>query len=373
MKLKILISSRNNDKIVINGIIGDTLSEIRMYLKEELEVFKFLDRDFFDIRINEDFGANADKDSYNACLKEVRDSDFFVALYNGAAGWAPPGIPFGICHEELAVGMEISRKKTAIIDISNFFKITPADDDERQRNEAFESFIKTQNRFNNPLKLSKANETTDGFKKELLASVKNVIYNHLKERFKLSNIYFGLGGGNKIALDWKKLKYEERGEKIIQLLDKIIQDSGNFNELVWKSFSIPDNMSVEDARSRAGRPFLFDQQFISDPREIGRKRGPLHFIGIYGKATEIQVKNLIGFPDITVIKEDFGFYVWEQNTHVQLVFLTECRTPEAVTGNFILFNNWCQSSGEFESILRRAEARYYILNAMNEAKGIAVT
>jgi hypothetical protein len=370
--MKILISSRNNDRIVINNNTGDTLSEIRLYIKEEIEAFKFLDRDFFDIRINENFGADADLDSYNACLKEVRDSDFFISLYNGAAGWALPGIPIGICHEELSTALEVSRLKTAIIDISKFFKIEPANNEERLRNEEFENFIKAQNRFYNPLKLSKANENSDGFKKELVSLIKNTIYNHLGKRIKFSNTYFKFSEGNKRALDWKKLKYEERDKQITHELNEILQANVSFNEVVWKPFSIPDNMSVEDARFFAVRPFLFDQNFISKPQEKGKKLGPLHFIGVYGKATEIQVKNLIGFPDITVIKEEFGFYVWEQNTHVQLVFLTECKTREAISAKFILFNNWCQSSGEFDSILRRAKARYYILNAMNEAKGIAM-
>lgn len=85
MKLKILISNRTNGKIVINGVPGDTLPEISMYIKEKQEAFKFFDREFFDIRIKEDFGSNAAKDTYNACLKEVRSSDFIIALYNGVA------------------------------------------------------------------------------------------------------------------------------------------------------------------------------------------------------------------------------------------------------------------------------------------------
>jgi hypothetical protein len=33
MELKVFISSRNNDKVEINGIQGDTLTEIRKYLR----------------------------------------------------------------------------------------------------------------------------------------------------------------------------------------------------------------------------------------------------------------------------------------------------------------------------------------------------
>jgi hypothetical protein len=44
--LKIFISSRNNDKIVINGVTGDTQTEIRKQIKKQLEDTKFFDKIF---------------------------------------------------------------------------------------------------------------------------------------------------------------------------------------------------------------------------------------------------------------------------------------------------------------------------------------
>jgi hypothetical protein len=374
MKLKIFLSSRNNDKIVINGVVGDTLTEIRKYIKKELEDTKFFSKDFFDIRINEDFGASTSTDSYNKCLEEVRESDFLIALFSGASGWAPVGIDLGICHAELDAAMNISTRKTAIIDISKYFTIKTSDAMEIKRNTIFSQYLTDQNTFNNPLKLARAKETNDGFKEELLASIKNVIYKHLNDRIELSNIYFNLGGNNKISLNWKKLKYSDRDKNITTLLKDLLLASPDFTPFVCTSFSIPDNMSIEDAKSFTGRPFLKDQDLITIPkkRKPG-KFGPIHFIGVYGNATEIQVKNLIGFPDISAIKDDFGIYVWEQNTHVQLIFLTECRTPESVKSKFLLFNNWCRANGEYTNITKRAEARFHILKSINEAKSIAVT
>lgn len=372
MKLKVFISSRNNDKVEIKGIVGDTLTEIRKQIKKDLEDTKFFEKDFFDIRINEDFGASTSTDSYNKCLEEVRECDFLIALYSGAAGWAPSGIDLGICHSELDTAMNISTRKTAIIDISKYFTIRTTDADEINRNKLFSQYLTDQNTFNNPLKLAKAKETNDGFKEELLAAIKNVIYKHLNDRIELSNIYFNLGGNNKISLNWKKLKYFDRNKNITTLLKELLTLSPDFNAFVCTQFSIPDNMSVGDAKSFAGRPFLKDQELITIPKK-GKtaKFGPIHFIGVYGNATEIQVKGLIGFPDISAIKDDFGIYVWEQNTHVQLVFLTECKTPESVKSKFLLFNNWCRSNGEYNNIIKRAEARHHILKSINEAKTIA--
>ncbi len=372
MKLKIFISSKNYDRVEINGIIGDTLTEIRKHIKKELEETKFFGKDFFDIRINEDFGASTSTDSYNKCLEEVRESDFLIALYSGAAGWAPAGIDLGICQSELDTAMNISTRKTAVIDISKYFRINTTDADEIKRNKLFSQYLTDQNTFNNPLKLAKAKESNDGFKEELLTAIKNVIYKHLNERIELSNIYFNLGGNNKISLNWKKLKYTDRNKNITTLLKDLLSVSPDFKSFVYTSFSIPDNMSVEDAKSFTGRPFLKDQDLITIPKKgKPRKFGPIHFIGVYGNATEIQVKGLIGFPDISAIKDDFGIYVWEQNTHVQLIFLTDCKTPESVKSKFLLFNNWCRSNGEYNNIIKRAEARFHILKSINEAKTIA--
>jgi len=366
MKLKIFISSRNNDTINIDGTIGESLTDIRLWLKNELEIIKIFDKDFLDIRINETFGATTTLGSYNECLDEVRKSDLIIALYNGVAGWAPTGIELGICHSELSTALDISMRKTAIINIEKYFKIKPTDKAEEKRNENFKKYVEKLNRFTNPLKVT-GKQTNDNFKETLLKSIKTVIYNHLGDRIKISNNYYNLSGNNKTSLDWKKLKYSDRDKLITNKLNFLISNSPNFSKFIAKAFSIPDNMSVEDAKSYTGRPFLKDQELV--PK--GKNSGPIHFIGVYGSATEIQVKNLIGFPDISAIRDDFGLYVWEQNTHVQLVFLVDCKTPEAIESNFLLFNNWCDSTGEFENIKKRAEARSHILKAINEAKNIA--
>ena len=368
MKLKVFLSSRNNDTIKIDGKTGDSLTDIRLWLRDELEKIKMFDKDFLDIRINETFGANTTLDFYNKCLEEVRKSDLIIAFYNGVAGWAPKGIALGICHSELSTALDISMRKTAIINIEKYFKITPADKDEKIRNENFKKYIETLKRFTNPLKIA-GEQTNENFKQSLLESVKRVIYIHLSDRIKISNSYYNLSSNNKISLDWKKLKYSDRDKLITNKLEDLILNSPNLSKFISKSFSIPDNMSVSDAKSFTGRPFLNDQDIISFDKK--KTFGPVHFIGVYGNATELQVKNLIGFPDISAIRDDFGLYVWEQNTHVQLVFLIDCKTPEAIESNFSLFNIWCDSTGEYENIKKRAKARIHILKAINYAKNIA--
>lgn len=52
MKLKVFLSSINNDTIKIDGKTGDSLTDIRLWLRDELEKIKMFDKDFLDIRIN---------------------------------------------------------------------------------------------------------------------------------------------------------------------------------------------------------------------------------------------------------------------------------------------------------------------------------
>lgn len=370
MKLTVFISSRNNDKVNIDGTAGDSLTEIRKHLKRELEGVRLFDKEFLDIRINENFGAVADTDSYNKCLDEVRESDFVIALYNGAAGWAPPGIDMGICHAELVEALDISTRKTAIIDVSGYFKLKPTADEARL-NTLFSTYIQEANPFVNPLKLSNANRSNAGFTVELLASIKNILYKHIEDRIKMANLYFNISGENRVSLNWKKLKYSDRDENIKTILRDLIAKSAQFSSFITSASSIPDNMSVEDAKSFTGRPFLDDQVLILENARFKKmKQGPIHFIGVYGNATELQVKNLVGYPDISAMKEDFGLYVWEQSTHIQMIFLTDCKTPDAVRSKFLLFTNWCVSNGEFGNMVKRAQARHLILMAINEAKNI---
>lgn len=371
MKIKIFISSRNDDKLIIKETEYETLTETRLYLKKEIEKEEMLGHQLFDIRINEDFGADTSRDSYDTCLQEIRDSDFCIAIINGSSGWAPPGIDLGICHSELDTAMNISEEKTAIIDVTKYYNIKPKDEKQKKRDEAFKKYLDQQNKFKNPLKLSTSKQNLKGYREALLKSVKNTIFKHLLKRIKIANHYFNLSTNNKISRDWKKMKYSERNKLTINNLDILVKSDNDFNKFQNKISCIPDNMSVSDAKAFTGRPFLKDHELITLAKKGKEKFGPIHFIGVYGNATEIQTKNLIGFPDLSVMIGEFGLYVWEQNTHIQLIFLTACKTPDALKSKYQLFQNWCITTKEYINIKQRAEARYHILKSILEAEEIA--
>jgi hypothetical protein len=371
LKFSVFISSRNLDPIVINGVPGENLTDVRLFLKTELEKELFMDEKFLLVEINETFGMDGTENSYNICMQHAGESDLVIVLYNGEAGWGPDGNGIGICHAELDAAFQASSKKVAMIDISKFSPVPVATGEALIRNIAFKNYYTKLNRFNNPLKLTKAQQTPDGFRNALLHSIKNVISRHFAARIAHSNMYYAMSANNAVAKDWKQLNYEPRSAQMKQALSRLAEKDILFEHVLKISHAIPDKMSVPDAKSYTGRPFLIDQDEVTKKGVLATATGPLHFIAVFGPATESQVKAIIGYPDISVIKDDFGYYLWEQHMHIQLVVLTECTTPVAIATKFQLFQTWATGNDETEKINNRAKARSHILRSINQAGTIA--
>lgn len=371
LKFSVFISSRNLDPIVINETPGESLTEVRLFLKNELEQELFMDEKFLLVEINENFGMDATENSYNICMQHAAESDLVIVLYNGEAGWGPDGNGIGICHAELDAAFQASSKKVAIIDISKFSPIPAATGEAATRNIAFKNYYTKLNRFNNPLKLKKADQMPEGFRNTLLQSVKNIVSRHFAARIAHSNMYYAMSANNVVAKDWKQLNYEPRSAQMKEKLSELAAKDILFEQVLKISHSIPDRMSEPDARSYTGRPFLSDQDEITKKGVPTSATGPLHFIAVFGPATESQVKAIVGYPDISVIKDDFGYYLWEQHMHIQLVILTECTTPVAIATKFQLFQGWATGNDETEKINNRAQARSHILRSINQAGIIA--
>jgi hypothetical protein len=80
------------------------------------------------------------------------------------------------------------------------------------------------------------------------------------------------------------------------------------------------------------------------------------------------VKNLVGYPDLTVIKGSFGYYLWEKHAQIQMIFLIKCINPQTIQTRLTQLINWLNRSGERSKIITRAKARHSILRAINEAQ-----
>lgn len=106
-KLKVMISSRCNDMYPGPGMKdARSLTEIRKVLKKSIEGEKIFGKKVFEVWINEDAPpADHSADSWELCLKEVRDCDVLIVLSNGSSGWAKSGADIGICHAEYMEGL----------------------------------------------------------------------------------------------------------------------------------------------------------------------------------------------------------------------------------------------------------------------------
>ena len=87
-KLRVMISSRCDDSFPANPK-GRPLSDIRKDLKAEVEALEVFGKPIVEVWINEDIPPQGGTwDSWDVCLKAVKDCDVLIALSNGNAGWA---------------------------------------------------------------------------------------------------------------------------------------------------------------------------------------------------------------------------------------------------------------------------------------------
>jgi hypothetical protein len=365
-KIKIFISSKVNP--VFEGLTEKdyTLEKLRKFIKTELEKELFLGEKVFDVILNEEgFEANFTQDAFNACLDKVSLADVIIILYNGDAGWAPDKKKNvnGICHEEYLIAAKDHPGMTFGINISGHFKKATYNADQKVRNKSFQDDVESMYRFK---EYSAAKNATE-LQNNILKLIKNDIQSSSEKAFKakkeadLSNTIFGK------TLDWSKLNYNQRVTELKSEAEKDFKDFAPFKDIIVTHNIIPDNMSVTDARNYIKRPFLYEQETIKSRKE---KKGVIHLISLYGNATEIQVKNLVGHPDLTVIKTSFGFYLWEQSTHIQIFFLINCKNPNTIKTRVQQAEIWLKSSKELSKVQQRSIARYSILEAINKSQTI---
>jgi hypothetical protein len=99
----------------------------------------------FDVWINEVAPADeGSQDSWDTCLREVRDSDILIVLSNGNAGWSARAGDIGICHAELMTGLNTATGKVRLISLGN---IPPGSGDQGLRNRRFQKYVATQSLF----------------------------------------------------------------------------------------------------------------------------------------------------------------------------------------------------------------------------------
>ena len=343
-KIKIMISSRNKPIFA-----NKKLTDIRDELKELVEKEKVFGEAIFQIWINErEVSSN---DSWDESIKQAQESDIVIVLYNGETGWVRnQNDQIGICHAEMLAGIASSSEKVYVIDISNN-KIGKT-----QADQNFYDDIQAYRKMGNAKNITELKQVV---KRTILNALLKIFVKGVKSAKKANN----LG----TILEWKKFNYEIRSKKIKlslkrkfeKLKDDLVLYVDNQRNIVCKIHALPDSASISSAKEKVGQPFLndiYDAGFLKD-----KDGGIIHIIGCYKTVTESQVRKIMGFPDVILIKDEFGIYVADKIYKIQMLFLEKCIDENQTVSRVENFFDWLYRSGEIEDFIKRAKDRKEIV------------
>jgi hypothetical protein len=364
-KIRVMISSRCNDKFPLNDAGILTLTDIRKELKEEIEQIEIFDKKIFEVWINEDTPPKGGTwDSWEVCIQAVKDCDVLLVLSNGNAGWAKNQGDIGICHMELMTGLSQAPGKVRLISLGN---VSDEDNEQGGRNRRFQDYVNQQNLFRG----GKA-ESIDQLKKRTTEALHDALITLTKQGVReASKGRFHSGQ----ALDWNRMDFTGRQEEMQRVLyDAILQRSGSnessnflFTKLdginiLLLTHAIPAALSVGAAKEMVGQPFLRDYEMASIlTRNCG---GPVHVIACHKNATESQAMKLLGFPDATVVSAPFGIYVADNVQKVQFAFIVNCRDEANTRHGVQRFFEWLEQTGEDALMAKRAKSRAKIVKTI---------
>lgn len=365
--VNIMISSRNNAHFD-----NRPLTDIRKELKKMIEQEEIFGAKLYEVWINElEATQNFEEDIWNKCLLEAYRADIILVLYNGQAGWLRPKDTIGICHGEVIEAVNSAPGKVFALDIREGTTSFIANEREKVANKYFEEYMASYELFQNKVK----NYV------ELEEKVKLTLQNALVSLFK-EGVLTAHRNKNNIgeALSWKLMDYTARSDSILRVLKQSINvpDIGGKNaDMFYLTYSkhkilailhaIPDALSIPKARERVGQPFLEDyihEKLLKKPDLIG----PIHIIGCHKSVTDSQARNILGFPDATILKDKFGVYVTDNIQKIQMVFISNCLDSDSTKKGFQRFLGWLETTKEYDSLVKRASSRKKIVLAIAKEK-----
>ena len=363
-KLRVMISSRCVD--LFPGPGGTPLTDVRRELKKSIEAEKLFGAKAFEVWINEDAEAlDHMENSWDACLKQVRDCDVLIVLFNGHAGWAKEAGDIGICHAEYIEGLNTSRSKVRLIELPTC--AATSDVAQTDRNNRFKSFKQSESAFRGGI----VPQDVPTLVKEVHKALVDAVLAQAREGGKgTGTLRSDLGA----ALEWNRLDFAGRREVMRQVIGEALgQRTGSQTTAVGtvlpidhkptliKVDAVPAAFTIAAAREPIGRPHLQDHLSAHALQKVG---GPVHLIACHRSVTETQATNLLGFPDATVVSSPFGIYVADEIQKMQFVFLANCRDPSQTRHAVQRFLDWLEQSGEGKYLAERAQARARIVKAI---------
>ncbi len=364
-KIRIMISSRCNDGFPAGTKGSPALSVVRKELKREIEAQELFGEKRFAVWINEEAPPSGGTwDSWETCLNAVKDCDILLVLYNGNAGWAKTGGELGICHDELSTAYSTAPGKIRLIALGEIAGDTSA---AGQRNKRFQAYVASQSPFRGA-EVKTVDELKQRVREALADAVTALVQSGVREASK-GRFYCGQ------ALDWSRLDFTQRHERIVEVLrDSLLQRGGAMEEkhhlfipvsgceVLFLPQAVPASLSVATAREMVGQPFLKDH--LAEPFLTARRGGPVHLIGCHKSVTESQATRLLGFPDATVVTTPFGVYVADNIQKIQLVLIGNCRDESNTRHGVQRFFEWLEQTGEGDELSIRAAARARIVKAI---------
>jgi hypothetical protein len=347
--------------------------EVRRALKKDIERQKLFGSTPFEVWINEDAEAlDHSADSWDACLKQVRDCDILIVLYNGDAGWAKTGEDIGICHAEYAEGVKYSPGKVRMLALPK--SASTRDKGQDGRNARFAAFVEAAS----PFRGGEIHTISD-----LSAAVQRTIFDAVLAQTKRgaegSKVgRFDLGA----SLEWSRMDFAGRKNAMEAEVHASLTGRAGYKPkkgalcvsiagtpVLIKVHAVPAAMNVAAARELVGRPHLNDHRLAP---ELGSGGGPLHVIACHRSVTETQATNLLGFPDATVVSSPFGIYLADNVQKMQFVFLANCRDSVQTRMATQRFFEWLEQAGEAELLAVRAKARARIVSAIAKEQSFSV-
>jgi hypothetical protein len=360
-KLRLMISSRCKTKFQLGDASGVELSTIRKELKKEIEAEEFFGKPLVNVWINETETEDGSHTSWEACIKQAEDCDFFIGLLDGEAGWQMDGSGIGICHAEFETAHALSPGKVRVVSLSADgakVKTKPGPDFDFVEAVRRANLLESRN-------IADATELKNRVKELVRDLVLQLSHEGAREVKKS-------GANTGQALDWSRMNFADRQSEMVKTLvsslgaknkAKIVGGTVTIplasKRILFRPSAIPAAFSVSAAREMVGQPFLRDHELSSALGSgVG---GPVHTIACHKNVTEAQAMSLLGFPDATIVSGSFGVYVADNIQKIQLCLIANCRDAASTKHGIQKLFDWLQRTGEDGLLAQRAVSRAKIL------------
>ncbi len=380
--ISIMISSRVRSRFK-DARTGKTitLAEVRDALRNALEAERLFGQPLFDVWLSddpEDQSQGRTQPALEGSLKQVRDKDIVLVLYNGEAGWLFPNQTRGICHLEFLEVWNKERPKLGVLriktDARKARRGAPRDSEAEARDQAFRADIDSHRE-----PISTELDSLDAIIEFGTLKAREIAVDLVGlGRFEARRAAYSQGA----PLDWSRLDFARRKQQMEAALGQYfkrvepesevedlpqgyIRTLSNSHPVLFICHGIPAAMSVAAAREMVGQPFLRDHVFLTRvASHSDQPSGPVHLIACAKSVTESQAMRQLGFPDATIVKTNFGVYVADHVQMIQMVFLNDCHDTGATSDALARFFEWLHTTEEEDRFCQRALGRGRIVRTI---------